>query len=89
MHPAQLEEWLKPLQARFSADEDLLGRAAAALASSHFSQSEIQRLRYLVGRGSTVNNPHIPWAYVQSHGMKIESDFSRRLRELVHQYPLK
>jgi hypothetical protein len=41
-----------------------------------------QRCRYIIERGSTLNNPHIPLAYFSGWD-KIEQDHANRLREMV------
>jgi len=43
------------------------------------------RAKYLVERGSTLNNPHIPFSYFDGW-TKITKDHSTRLREMVKDY---
>ena len=42
-----------------------------------------QRLEYLINRGSTLNNPHIPGSYFKNWETKITHDHANRLRELI------
>ncbi len=42
-----------------------------------------KRVLYLVRRGSTLNNPHIPGSYFNNWNTKIESHHAAQLRELV------
>jgi len=41
------------------------------------------RIRYLIKRGSTLNNPHIPRSYFDDWNTRIDSDYPNRLRQLV------
>lgn len=42
-----------------------------------------QRISYLISRGSTLNNPHIPGSYFKNWSTKIVSDHARTLRDLA------
>jgi hypothetical protein len=44
------------------------------------------RCRYLIERGSTLNNPHVPAAYIAERGNKILSEHSSKLRGLVRAF---
>jgi len=54
---------------------------------SHNRMLEIlsDRAKYLIERGSTLNNPHIPASYF-SDWEKITDNHARHLRDLVKQY---
>lgn len=41
------------------------------------------RVRYLVERGSTLNNPHINWGYLEKNTVEIKSNHAQELRRLV------
>jgi hypothetical protein len=62
--------------------------------SNGYSQARMleilqDRCRYLIERGSTLNNPHVPASYVKERGAQITSDHSTTLRGLVRAYESK
>jgi len=85
--PQMLEEWIQQLEQRFTTDLQLLENALDALERSEW-RGDVERLQYLVMRGLTVNNPKIPWAYVQTRGIRITEDYPGTLRTLVAQNPV-
>ena len=42
-----------------------------------------QRIEYLIKRGSTLNNPHIPGSYFKNWGTKITHNHANNLIELI------
>lgn len=87
LHPSMLEAWITPYRERFSSDLALLERASDALRTQRFVESQIERLRALVIRGLTLNNPKIPWSYVRTQGVRIVEGHPERLRELIRGLP--
>jgi len=45
-----------------------------------------ERVKYLISRGSTLNNPHIPYSYFKNWNTVITTDYANRLRFLVFEY---
>lgn len=43
------------------------------------------RINYLIKRGSTLNNPHIPGSYFKNWSTKIDSDHAKKLNRFVQQ----
>jgi hypothetical protein len=78
---AKIEEHIKP--------DIHLGDKALPHLEGKLNTHEIDRLRYLINRGSTLNNPKIPWHYVEENGVQISKDHAKQLRKLVEQHPLK
>lgn len=69
-------------------DSDILDRLLAA-GQGIITPEEEERLRYLVARGSTLNNPKIGRAYVEAHGILLTSDDPpSELRAVVRAHPL-
>ncbi len=88
LSPEMMEEWISTIERRLEPDLVLLQRVLSLMEQSNFAEEDINRLDYLVKRGSTLNNPKIQWHYVQSHGMKIEGNPKEALKRLVSQHPL-
>lgn len=67
-------------------------RAAADLPDLRFSRSRMvellqARCEYVIRRGATLNNPHIPESYFATQGLQhIEHDHAATLRTLVARY---
>jgi hypothetical protein len=88
LSPSMLEGWFQQIEARLRPDLELLERVLSVMRRRRFAEAEIERLSYLVHRGYTLNNPKIPWHYIESHGIRIEGDPKARLRRLVSEHPL-
>ncbi len=89
LHPGQMEGWFRKLEERFAGDLKLLKRAAGEIKKAGASSGEVARLTYLGERGLTLNNPKVPWDYVQSKGTAIRNSHGKVLRDLVKRFPLK
>ena len=89
LSPAMLEGWFQQIEARLRPDLELLERALVVMRRDQFADAEIERLSYLVHRGSTLNNPKIPWHYIESHGVRIEGEPETHIRRLVSEHPLR
>jgi len=61
---------------------DLLKKVKTAL-GDRVSDEERSRLEYLVNRGYTLNNPKIPYAYVEAHGTKLTKFNAKTLKKAV------
>ncbi|OBF25512.1 hypothetical protein [Mycobacterium sp. ACS4331] len=67
-------------------------RAGADLPGSRYSRAKMlellqDRLSYVIRRGATLNNPHIPESYLIEHGLTpITKDHALHLRDLVRGY---
>jgi Restriction endonuclease PvuII len=83
LSPGDMEPWFSKLESRFSKDNDLLAKVVSMLPRNRLSPTELERLRSLVHRGMTVNNPKISWAFIQEHGSSITGDHAKSLRRLV------
>jgi hypothetical protein len=84
-----LEDWFGEIEASQAPDLALLDRVLTVIAEAGFAEAELNRLDYLVKRGLTLNNPKIPWYYIQSHGIRIEGNPREHLRQLVFAHPLR
>ena len=89
LHPNQMDAWFRKLEDRFAGDLKLLKAAAEASKKEGATSAEVARLTYLGERGLTLNNPKVPWEYVQAHGKPITSYHAKGLRALVRRFPLK
>lgn len=88
LHPDNMEEWFASL-ARFADDLALLERVQKSMAQAGYTDAEVKRITYLVSRGCTLNNPHIPWSYVQKNGIQITQNHALELRKFVDTHPLR
>ena len=71
-------------------DLDLLQRVIETIKDGNFTDEEIARLEYLVRRGYMINNPKIPWRYIEEYGqfLDISAHAPQSLRRLVERHPL-
>jgi hypothetical protein len=83
--PEHMRGWYDKIRARLKRDHDL---SALALNDSRLPPDAKKRLAYLLHRGALLNDPNIPWAYVESHGIEINCNHKGQLQALVGLYPL-
>ena len=88
--PSMMEGWLSGLEAVMRRDLDLLQRVIETIKDGNFTDEEIARLEYLVRRGYMINNPKIPWRYIEEYGqfLDISAHAPQSLRRLVERHPL-
>jgi len=85
--PEMMEDWIAGIENRIGGDRDLVDAALVDLERGGFL-GDLERLRRICYRGFTLNNPKVPWRYVTSHGVRLESPPALHLRELVNRYPI-
>jgi hypothetical protein len=81
--PAQMELWFSTMEAKLTRDDELFRRVLRVLKRAGFTASERDRVQLALQRGVRLNDPKIPWGYVQTHGVRICGDYARQLRKLV------
>jgi Restriction endonuclease PvuII len=81
--PEQMEPWFSVIEAKLTRDDALFKRALKVLERAGFTAAERERVQLAFRRGVLLNDPKIPWGYVRTHGVRIESDYAKRLRKLV------
>lgn len=87
LSPPMMEGWIGTIESRLSTDKALVDDAIEALRMQGFA-GDLERLRKIHYRGIKINNPKIPWTYIESHGVRLEGEPSLRLRELVAANPI-
>jgi hypothetical protein len=86
--PSALEPWIRSRRDGLRKDRELVNRLLAA-APGTLTGDEEKRLRYLVDRGSTLNNPKISRSYIERHGTLLsDADVATQLRQLVAAHPI-
>ena len=88
LHPKDLEGWFRRLEGRFADDQRLLSHAKRCLRKAGYPTEAIDRLNYLVLRGITLNNPKIPWDYVNRFGTDITRSPRESIRKFVRRRPI-
>ena len=83
-----MEDWIARIEARIGGDRDLVDSALTALSAAGFA-GDLDRLRRIAYRGFTLNNPKIPWSYITTHGVRLDSPPALHLRELVQRHPIR
>lgn len=87
LSPSMMDGILTQIENKIKPDITLRDKLSSLLEGECSSQ-EIERFRYLMSRGATLNNPKIPWHYVEKNGIEIAEDHHKELRKLVKKYPL-
>ena len=78
--PTQMEPWFKLIEAKITQDDALFSRALNVLETNGFTPTECDRIRRAFRRGVLLNDPKIPWGYIQKHGVEIRRQHATTLR---------
>jgi len=81
--PAQMEPWFSVVESKITRDDALFKRVLKVLERAGFTAAERERVQLAFRRGVLLNDPKIPWGYIQTNGVRIEDDHARQLRKLV------
>jgi Restriction endonuclease PvuII len=81
--PSAMEPWFSKLASKVTQDAPLVARVLAVMDTTGFSTNECGRIRYIFRRGTTLNNPTLPWSYVERNGRQILRDHPAELRRVV------
>jgi hypothetical protein len=81
--PAQMEPWFSVMEEKITRDDALFERVLKVLQRSGFTVEEREHVRLAFRRGVLLNDPKIPWGYIQTHGVRIDNDHAKQLRKLV------
>jgi hypothetical protein len=81
--PSQMEPWFSIMEAKITRDDALFKRVLKVLERTGFTAAERERVQLALRRGVLLNDPKIPWGYIQTHGVRIEGDYAKQLRKLV------
>lgn len=87
LSPTDLEVWFRKIESKLIEKNVLFERIIQLLQQYHFTQKEIEQIEYIFQRGVLLNDPNIPWSYIQSHGIRIDSDYSITLRNIIKNIP--
>jgi hypothetical protein len=85
-HPGDLEPWFAEIEAKLRRDaeaaEDILARAKAHGAS----EEKLRRADYLLKRGITINNPHIPMKLIRERATPLKLNDPEAARKEVQAF---
>jgi hypothetical protein len=83
LFPDQLEEWFARIEASIRADDKLFKRILNLLKNNGFTQPQRERVQRAFRRGVLLNDPRIPWSYIQSRGTEICGNYAQALRDIL------
>jgi hypothetical protein len=81
--PVQMEPWFEVIDAKITQDDALFARALKMLETNGFTTAECDRIRRAFRRGVLLNDPKIPWGYIQAHGIEIQREHGKTLRRIL------
>ena len=82
LSPEDMKPFCDRIREKIQPDLDLLKKVKTAL-GDRVSDEERSRLEYLVNRGYTLNNPKIPYAYVEANGTKLTKFNAKTLKKAI------
>lgn len=85
--PEHMNGWYRHILSRLDSDIQLSKKCLSIL-ESHLPPIEHNRVEYLLSRGKLLNDPNIPWRYIEENGIEIKGNHAETLRELIKQFPL-
>jgi hypothetical protein len=85
LSPSMLNGWFKNMEQKFEPDEAIRDKALPKLKDT-LTKKELKRLKYLIDRGMTYNNPKIPLNYVRKNGISLDiRNAASELKKLVRE----
>jgi hypothetical protein len=78
-----MKPWFKLIEAKITQDDALFSRALNVLETNGFTPTECDRIRRAFRRGVLLNDPKIPWGYIQRHGVEIRRQHAKTLRRVL------
>ncbi len=87
LHPDDIAGRLLEIGAQIAPDLKLRNTVLEKL-KDEISKEALGRVKYLMSRGATLNNPKISWKYIVTNGTLIDQDHQRRLKKLVKARPI-
>jgi len=92
-HPDDLEPFFDRIESRLKKDWDRCEPVIQAAEKAGASRADLERVKYILSRGITINNPKIPMALVRKNGTRIDHAVSSRaakqVRAFVKERPLR
>jgi hypothetical protein len=85
--PQHMEGWYGKLEAGFNADK-ALAEKVKLLSAGGLSEQEAARHARMLHRGMLLNDPTIPWGYIEKNGIEIVANHAATLASLVEQFPI-
>lgn len=85
--PEHMEAWYAKLDAGFNADVALADKIKN-LCGLGLTEEEAKRAARLLHRGMLLNDPTIPWSYIEKNGIEIIANHAATLASLVESFPI-
>ena len=88
LSPSMIEGAFKKIEDTITPDLNLKDKVIRILSNQiprQFSSDELEKINYLMARGSTKNNPHISWIYIKEYGILIENNHADTLKRLMRE----
>ena len=83
LSPNDMREFCQKIESKISPDLNILNEVCAMLKKEKYSSEKIERLKYLVNRGYTLNNPKIPYKYIVSNGVLLKKWNKKSLKDAI------
>ena len=72
------------IEKKISPDLNIFNEVQNILKKEKYSSEKIERLKYLVNRGYTLNNPKIPYKYIVENGVLLKKWNKKILNEAIN-----
>lgn len=82
-HPSDLEPWFGDIENRLTRDAEAGTQVLKAASESGVPKEVLTRVNYLIKRGSTINNPHIPMKLVRERATPIPPNDPESARRTI------
>lgn len=87
LYPHNLEEWFQRIEKKLTERDELFTLVLELMNRNLYNEEAMDTVRKTFARGVLLNDPNIPWSYIQTYGHRIESDHPSALRKLVASQP--
>jgi hypothetical protein len=87
LYPSNLEQWFRKIEAKVTRRKALFSTVISLMRKSGFADTELVDVESAFERGVLLNDPNIPWSYVEQNGVRIDKDHAAELRRLLKANP--
>tara|TARA_A100001015_G_C14952222_1_gene697218 strand:- start:939 stop:1487 length:549 start_codon:yes stop_codon:yes gene_type:complete len=84
LSPNDMRGFCQKIEKKISPDLNIFNEVQNILKKEKYSSEKIERLKYLVNRGYTLNNPKIPYKYIVENGVLLKKWNKKILNEAIN-----
>jgi len=86
LSPENMKEWIDSIEDKLNESKRIGDRVIEILMKNSVDVVMMKKVKYLLGVGSQLNDPNIPFKYIKHHGTLLTLPYHESLRQSVNNY---